>query len=231
MKKILIPTIMLMLLATTMTLWSTRDNPGYYGSLKPAASGEGSPSIGGSFSLIDQHGKQVNDSDFRGRMMLVFFGFTHCPDICPVTVKNLSDVMGMLADKADQVAPVFITVDPERDTPSVMASYLSSFDARMIGLTGEHDKIKSVGDAYKAYFAKSPVGGGAQDSREDDHTDMEESGMAQEDHEHNHDHGGDYTMDHSGFVYLMDREGKYVTHFPYDASPATIVSTLRPYLK
>jgi len=170
--------------------------------------GVGEAMIGGNFTLVDQQGKTVKDSDFRGRLMLVFFGFTHCPDICPVSTKTLSDAMGLLGDKADQVAPIFISVDPERDTPPVMKDYFSNFDSRMIALTGDAEQIRQVAGAYKAYYSK--------------HEPKAES------HDEGHDH---YTVDHSGFIYLMDRDGKYVTHFPYDASAQSIVETVKPLLK
>src|SRR5690606_16968628 len=107
------------------------------------------------FALTDQHGKKVSSEDFRGRVMLVFFGFTHCPDICPTTVSNLSKMMDALGSDADEIVPVFITVDPERDTPEVMKNYLANFDERFVGLTGSMDDIKKTSKAYKVFFSKS----------------------------------------------------------------------------
>jgi protein SCO1/2 len=168
------------------------------------STGSGEAAVGGDFTLIDQNGHTVQDTDFRGRLMLVFFGFTHCPDICPVSVATLSQAMGKLGEKADQVAPIFITVDPERDTPQVMKEYLANFDKHMIGLTGSAAQIQQAAAAYKAYAAKH---------------EMEES-PHDEDHHHDGDHEsqGDYTVDHSGFIYLMGKDGKFIRLFPYNAS-------------
>lgn len=176
---------------------------------------------GGAFSLTDQNGKTLSDSDLRGRVMLVFFGFTHCPDICPVTISTLSKLMEKLGDKGNQVAPVFITVDPKRDTPEVMKNYLASFDKRITGLTGTEDQIKDVAAAYRAYYARS---GAREESAHEEH----------EAHEHSHGEGdhdhGDYMVDHSGYIYLMDKNGKFVSVFPYNASDEEIAKALEPYI-
>ena len=114
------------------------------------ADGQGEAAVGGDFTLTNQAGQPVRQADFHGRVMLVFFGFTHCPDICPVTVATLSKAMEQLGAQADQVAPVFITVDPERDTPQVMKDFLSNFDKHMIpAVTGTPDQTKQVTEAYK----------------------------------------------------------------------------------
>lgn len=169
--------------------------------------GSGEAMIGGAFTLTDQNGKEVKDTDFRGRLMLVFFGFTHCPDICPVTSKNFSEMMSKLEGKGDQVVPIFISVDPERDTPAVLKDYFSNFDSRIVALTGTAEQTKEAASAYKVYYSKKEPEG-----------------------EHAH-HGGGYMVDHSGYVYLMDRNGKYVKHFQYDASPEMLIEALKPYLK
>lgn len=152
--------------------------------------------IGGAFSLTDQYGKTVKSTDFKNRYMLVFFGFTHCPDICPVTVSTLSKTMELLGKKADMIAPVFITVDPERDTPEVMKNYLASFDKRIVGLTGSKADIQKTADAYKIFFAKRKPEG---------------------EHGGGHgEHGNHYAVDHSTIVYMMDRDGNYLRHFSYN---------------
>ena len=173
--------------------------------------------------LVDQDGKTVTERDFRGKLMLVFFGFTHCPDICPVTVKNLSSLMEILGDKAAQLAPIFITVDPARDTPAAMKEYLSNFDSRIVGLTGDMEQIKQVAAAYKVYYAKSA----RKDAKEPDAPEAQEHVHAA----HGDDHAdGDYQVDHSGYIYLMDKDGNYVTHFPFDANPMALMEALNPYL-
>lgn len=217
MNKILLYIIMLMMIATTAALWLTKDSDMAPMSsmagipvITEASPAAGATEIGGAFTLTDQHGNEVRDGDFRGRLMLVFFGFTHCPDICPITTKALSDTMGLLGDKADQVAPIFITVDPERDTSQVMNSFFANFDARMVALTGTAEQTKQAASAYKAYYAKTQP--------EDE---QEEEGA----------HHDDYLMDHSGYIYFMDREGEYIRHFQYDAQPEELVAALTPYLK
>jgi protein SCO1/2 len=160
--------------------------------------------IGGSFSLTDQNGKKVTDADFRGKIMLVFFGYTHCPDICPVTVSTLSKTMGLLGDKADAVVPIFITLDPKRDTPAVLKDYLANFDKRMVGLTGSPKDIKKAADAYKVYFSVA---------------------------EASKQKNGDYMVDHSTIIYMMGKDGSYLEHFSYDAKEQDIANAIKEALK
>jgi protein SCO1 len=156
--------------------------------------------IGGPFSLVDTDGRPVTDRDFRGKLMLVFFGYTHCPDVCPTELQTMAEVMDRLGSGARQIAPVFISVDPQRDTPEALAAYVKNFNPRIIGLTGSPAEIASAAKAYRVYFRKAE--GGADD----------------------------YTVDHSAFVYLMDREGNYLTHFLFNASPDTILAEIKKYL-
>lgn len=145
--------------------------------------------IGGPFELTDHRGNRVRDDDFRGRYMLVFFGFTHCPDVCPSTLRDISMALDHLDDEADALQPLFITVDPERDDVEAMADYVTAFDSRILGLTGTRDEIDRATAAYRIYSARFPLG------------------------------ENDYTMDHSAFTYLMDREGKYLAHFSFGIDP------------
>jgi cytochrome oxidase Cu insertion factor (SCO1/SenC/PrrC family) len=252
MRKFLLAAIALMLLATSVTLWSTREaaSPQEAGTITT----QSPPAIGGGFTLTNQHGAPVQESDFRGKLMLVFFGFTNCPDICPVTTKNLSDLMGQLGTQADQVAPVFISVDPERDTPAVMKNYFANFDSRLIGLTGTPEQVKQAASAYKVYYAKAqPEDEQAEQQKEaanEEATPAEEMQQPEEDpqaeapeqpdHANHAGHGGheghaghaahggaDYLVDHSGYIYLMDRSGVYVRHFPYDATPAELAAAVK----
>src|SRR5437016_8155863 len=117
--------------------------------LQPAA-------IGGAFRLTDQNGKAVTEQDLKGRPFLVFFGFTHCPDVCPTTLFDVSEVLRALGPDVDRTRALFITVDPERDTPRVMKDYLSSFGPHLSGLTGDHADIAAVAKAYRVYFKKVP---------------------------------------------------------------------------
>ncbi len=156
--------------------------------------------IGGPFKLIDQNGQAVTDQDLKGRPFLVFFGFTRCPDICPTTLFEVSEIMRALGPDADRVRALFITVDPERDTPAALKDYLSSFDPHLSGLTGEADAVAAVAKAYRVYFKKVPL-----------------------------DQGG-YTMDHTAIVYLMDKEGRFVSPFNLKRTREAAVADLRRYL-
>lgn len=164
------------------------------GSLNPAAA------IGGPFQLVDQNGHTVTDADLKGEPSLVFFGFTHCPDACPTTLLELSDVLDKLGSDADKVHVLFITVDPERDNPDALKDYLSAFNSRLVGLTGDLPAVTMVAKAYHVYFKKVPL------------------------------EGGDYTMDHTALVYLMNKEGRFVTPFSLKRSPQDAAEDLRRFL-
>jgi len=155
------------------------------------------------FSLVDHTGEPVTDEDFEGEWQLVFFGFTYCPDVCPTTLNDVSIVLEELGDQAEQVQPLFISVDPERDTPDVMADYVANFDPRIVGLTGSPEQIEKAAKAFRAYYAKVDQEG-APDG---------------------------YTMDHSAFLYLMTPEGAYATHFSHSDEPAAIADEIRAYLE
>ncbi len=141
--------------------------------------------VGGPFTLTDDTGKRVTDKDYRGRYMLVFFGFTSCPDICPAGLQLISAALDNLGPKADRVTPIFISVDPARDTPAKLAGYVKNFNPRLVGLTGTPEEIAAVAKAYKVYFKKVP----------------------------NEAKPDEYGMDHTAIIYLMDPNGEYVTHF------------------
>ena len=157
--------------------------------------------IGGPFALVNQDGKPVTDADYKGKLMLVYFGFTYCPDICPTDLSVMAQAMGQLGSDAAKVSPIFITVDPERDTVKQMKNYLSNFKPPIEGLTGDRKAIDAVLKAYRVYALKVP--------RKD---------------------VNDYTMDHSAYMYLMSRDGKYLTHFTHGTPPAQIANEIRRYL-
>jgi protein SCO1 len=162
----------------------------------------GTALVGGPFSLVGAGGKTVTDADFRGRYMLVFFGFTHCPDICPAELQVIAQTLDKLGDKGTKVVPVFITLDPERDTPEAMADYVKSFGPNFVGLTGSPEAIAAAAKAYRVAFAKVE----------------------------NKDSAGGYSVDHSALVYLMDPEGKYVTHFSYGTGADELAEKLNKIL-
>lgn len=141
--------------------------------------------IGGAFTLTDNTGKRVTDQDFHGKYTLVFFGFTSCPDICPAGLQLIAGALQKLGTKAHLITPIFISVDPQRDTPEKLAAYVKNFDPRLVGLTGAPEEIAAVAKAYKVYYAKVP-------SKE---------------------RPDDYTMDHTSIIYVMDPKGEFVTHF------------------
>src|SRR5947209_1258898 len=156
--------------------------------------------IGGPFRLIDQNGRAVTDRDLKGKPFLVFFGFTHCPDVCPTTLFDVSEVLRSLGPDADRTGALFITVDPERDTAAALKDYLGSFDPHLRGLTGDSDALAAVAKEYRVYYKKVPLD------------------------------GGDYTMDHTAIVYLMDKDGHFVSPFSLKRKPDVAAAELRKYL-
>lgn len=156
----------------------------------------GKAQVGGPFSLVDHTGKAVTDQDFRGRHMIVFFGFTHCPDVCPSGLQVIANALDQLGPRAEQVTPVLITVDPERDTPAQLAEYVKSFHPRLVGLTGTPEQVQAAAKAYRVYYKKVPDPKSA----------------------------AEYTVDHSSIIYLMDPKGEFVTHFTH-GTPAEAIAT------
>ena len=206
MKKIFFVLLALLVLVTSVQIWVNRDQTGQKNAMESVSKQDSTP-IGGAFTLVDQEGKTRHDTDFRGQILLVAFGFTHCPDICPVTVATLSKTMEQLQAKAAQVTPLFITVDPQRDTSEVMKEFLTNFDKRIVGLTGTELQIKQVADAYKIYYAR-----------------------AQEEANNKTDLAGkntpDYNVDHSGYIYMMGKDGQFMRVFPYNVPEQEIISAV-----
>ena len=152
---------------------------------------EGKAAVGGDFALTDHTGKRVTAQDFAGRHMLVFFGFTHCPDICPMALQSMAQAVDLLGERGALVTPVFITIDPERDTAEQLALYVDQFHPRMVGLTGSDEEVQAAAKAYRAYYQKVADEGSADD----------------------------YAMDHTSIIYLMDQKGEYAAHFAFNAGP------------
>jgi len=161
-----------------------------------------SSAAGGPFSLIDGSGATVTDQTYRGKWELVFFGYTYCPDLCPTTLNTISDALAALGPLADKVQPLFITIDPKRDTQAVMRDYVKNFDPRIVGLTGSPEAIAAVAKEYKIYYAVHRTGDGPDD----------------------------YLMDHSGFVYLMDPAGRFVRVLSGETAARAMADKLRPLL-
>ncbi len=158
-------------------------------------------SIGGPFTLINHKGETVTDASFHGRYMLVFFGYGYCPDVCPTELANLAAAMDYLGPAADKVQPVFITVDPARDTPEYLAQYVAHFHPHLIGLTGTEGEIRKVAKAYRVFYAKAPS----------EKTD-------------------EYLVDHSSFVYLMGPGGDYVAMFRHQTDPQEMADAVARFI-
>jgi len=173
------------------------------GKLEEVAESQGQALVGGPFSLVDHTGTRVTEADFAGQSKLMFFGYTYCPDMCPLGLATIAAAYDQL-DPAEQaqVVPIFVTVDPERDTVEAIADYVDLFHPAMVGLTGSLDETDAAARAYRVYYRKA------------------ESESAT-----------DYLVDHSTFTYLMDGDNHYVTHFGHDASPADLVEGIRRHLQ
>ena len=156
--------------------------------------------IGGPFQLTDQSGQTVTENSLQGHPTLIFFGFTHCPDVCPTSLFEISEVLRAMGKDADSVNAYFISVDPERDNPATMKDYLSSFDPHLKGLTGDPEVLAKVLTEYRVYAKKVPL------------------------------KDGDYTMDHTALVYLMDRNGRFVAPFNLKRTPEEAAADLKKYL-
>ncbi len=157
--------------------------------------------IGGPFSLIDDTGRAVSDEDYRGRLMLVFFGYTFCPDVCPTELGEVALALDELGDDAKEVTPLFISVDPERDSAQVLAEYVPLFHENLVGLTGDSAEIERVAEAYRVFYRKV------------------------EDPEYTY-----YLMDHTAFVYLMGRDGKFLSMFAYGTAPEKMAEVIRGFI-
>ena len=162
---------------------------------------EGRAPVGGPFDLIDQAGRRRTDVDFRGKLVLLYFGYTHCPDVCPTELQALSLALDMLGPAGAAVQPLFITLDPERDTPTHLADYVTAFHPRLVALTGPNADIRKVALAYKVYFARNSL-----------------------------THGGDYAVDHTGFIYLVGKDGRYLGFLPPGSSPEQIAEAVRAWI-
>ncbi|MGE0151996.1 MAG: SCO family protein [Reyranellaceae bacterium] len=162
---------------------------------------ESAASIGGPFQLTDQNGRKRSSAEFRGKTMLIYFGFTYCPDVCPTALTVMTTALDQLGEQADAVVPILITVDPERDTVAVLKDYVAQFSPRIVGFTGSEREIAEVAKLFRVYYAKSPGSGGAP-----------------------------YLMDHTSLVYLMDQNGRFATHFTHNSRAEDMVAAVRKLL-
>jgi protein SCO1/2 len=186
----LIPYLLVVAAVALGLLWQAVDRPE---GAKPAA-------IGGEFSLIDQDGNRRHAADFRGRFLLVYFGYSYCPDICPTTLTMMADALDKLGPLGNRIVPIFITIDPARDTPKVLKDYLKSFSPRFVGLTGDAKSVAAVAKAYRVYYQKHPL------------------------------KGGGYGMDHSSLIYLMGPDGRFLTDYDESLGADGMAALLKKWL-
>jgi protein SCO1/2 len=158
--------------------------------------------IGGPFTLVDGAGRTVTDRDLRGQYLLIYFGYTFCPDVCPTTLTAMASALDQLGSRAEQLRPVFITVDPERDTPKVVRDYTAAFSPRILGLTGTPEQIAKVAGEYRVYYAKHRTGEGP----------------------------GDYTVDHSSIIYLMGPNGRFIAPIAADESARQMAADIARHM-
>ncbi|MEQ8246711.1 MAG: SCO family protein [Alphaproteobacteria bacterium] len=154
--------------------------------------------VGGPFEMVNHRGETVTEDTFKGRHMLVYFGYTFCPDVCPTELQAMTVALNDLGAKADAITPVFVTIDPERDDVEAMRTYVSFFHPRLIGLTGTPAQVKAMTDAFGVYAARARDTGSS----------------------------SDYLMDHSSMIFLMDEDGRYVTHFRAGTAPEAMARQL-----
>jgi protein SCO1/2 len=169
----------------------------YFNQGGPKSTVIGVPSIGGPFELVDHQGRAARDGDYRGKYLLVMFGYTFCPDVCPTELQLITEALELLGPAAAKIQPLMITLDPERDTAAVLADFIGNFHPSFIGLTGSLDQIKAAAKAYRVFFAKGEV-----------------------------DKTGGYDVDHSAFIYLMGPDGVYLRHFGHAAAPEDMAARI-----
>jgi protein SCO1/2 len=188
-----IPYLLAIAMVLGGALWHLGDMTGGLGRVVTV----GSAQIGGPYALIDQNGEPRGDKDFPGQWQLIYFGYTHCPDVCPLILEMMGDVMDKLGPQAAHITPIFITIDPARDTPKIMKAYVTAFGKRFVGLTGDARSIATVEKEFRVYAKRHDLS------------------------------GGDYAMDHSSVIYLMDPDGKFTMDYSDVADPAKIAADIR----
>jgi cytochrome oxidase Cu insertion factor (SCO1/SenC/PrrC family) len=171
--------------------------------LKPAQMGSGTALIGGPFTMVNGRGETVTEKTYAGKYMLLFFGFTHCSDVCPTELQVMSAAFAEMGSTSEAITPIFVTVDPERDTPTVMSDYVKNFHPRLVGLTGTPEQVAAIAKVYHIFYQKVP------DPK----------------------NPSDYEMDHSSILYLMGPDGKFIKHFPYTTDAKGLSEALKKVLQ
>ena len=164
--------------------------------------------IGGSIDLINNKGNPITSSKLRGKFLVVFFGFTNCPDVCPLTMNTISEMLDLLGKQAKKVQALFITIDPERDTPHQLDQFVIAFDQRIMALTGTNEQIRNVADAYKVFYQLNTINNNVNES----------------------DLQTDYQVNHTAITYFMSPTGNFLKHFPYNTNPEDMASAILNYL-
>jgi len=189
----LIPFLFLAAFVAAGALWHLGDLNSQSGTQTISAA---AVQLGGPFALTDQNGKRRTEADYRGKYMLIFFGYTFCPDVCPTTLAVMSAALDMMGSRADRIVPIFITVDPKRDKPEILKAYLDAFGPRWVGLTGAPEEIAAVAKEYRVFYRV------------------------------NAGEGDNYTVDHSGVVYLMNPDGSYLANYSLANTPDLMAADL-----
>jgi protein SCO1/2 len=187
----LVPYIVLATVIFTAALWQAGDE------MASRQRTVGIADVGGPFVLTDQDGAARTQADYRGRYMLIYFGYTYCPDVCPLSLGVMNDALDKMGSKARAVTPIFITVDPARDTPKVLKTYVAAFGKNWVGLTGDAAAIATVTKEYRVYFKRQPL------------------------------KDGGYAMDHSSTIYLMGPDGRFITHYDESMGPDALAQDLK----
>jgi protein SCO1/2 len=187
----LVPYIVLAAVLFTAALWQAGDE------MASRQRTLGNADVGGPFRLTDQDGVKRTQADYRGRYMLIYFGYTYCPDVCPMSLGVMNDALDKMGSKAKVVTPIFITVDPARDTPKVLKTYVAAFGKNWVGLTGDNAAITTVAKEYRVYFKRQPL------------------------------KEGGYAMDHSSTIYLMGPDGGFITHYDESMGPYALAQDLK----
>jgi cytochrome oxidase Cu insertion factor (SCO1/SenC/PrrC family) len=182
-----------------LIMYQLKNTPISYVQDKPSS---GEAELGGPFVLTDQYGKKRDSQEFKGKLMLIYFGYSFCPDICPTGLQNITGALNLLKRDREQIVPLFVTVDPKRDTSDHLKIYASNFHPNFIMLTGTKDEIKAISKLYKVYAAKSDEGPSS----------------------------SDYLIDHSTLIYLMDQNGKFLEYFPHSTPPEKLSWAILKYL-
>ncbi len=202
MKQARVVIAILLLVVAAGGLWFAIQS-GHFGPVAGSSRDASQPKIGGPFELVNHWGDKVTSADYSDGYMLLSFGYTYCPDVCPTTLSTISTALDILGGDASKITPLFVTVDPERDTPQYLQEYLQHFHPAIVGLTGDPNQIKKVTKAYGVYYAKVQEDGADPD---------------------------DYLMDHTSLVFLMDKEGRYKAHFSHGGDAETMAARLKEML-